>query len=65
MATSRLHQGMLYFLDEKPGGSWADGTLKALGYDSNPEKLQTVMRRSGQVLGRREVVSVLEIRDEI
>eukprot|EP00435_Cladocopium_sp_Y103_P026180 s913_g6.t1 len=36
---------MLYFLDEKPGGSWADGTLKALGYDTNPEKLQTVMRQ--------------------
>ena len=41
-----MAQGMLYFLDESPGGSWADGTLKALGYDRNPEKLQTVMRRS-------------------
>ena len=30
---------MLYFLDEQPGGSWADGTLQALGYDTNPDKL--------------------------
>ncbi|CAK9052889.1 unnamed protein product, partial [Durusdinium trenchii] len=36
---------MLYFLDEQPGGSWADGTLQALGYDTNPDKLQTVMRQ--------------------
>eukprot|EP00490_Sorites_sp_Unknown_P009315 CAMPEP_0114650050 /NCGR_PEP_ID=MMETSP0191-20121206/7431_1 /TAXON_ID=126664 /ORGANISM="Sorites sp." /LENGTH=245 /DNA_ID=CAMNT_0001863827 /DNA_START=168 /DNA_END=902 /DNA_ORIENTATION=- len=36
---------MLYFLDEQPGGSWADGTLQALGYDRNPDKLQTVMRQ--------------------
>ncbi len=33
---------MLYFLDEKPGDGWADGTLRALGYNSNPGKLQTV-----------------------
>merc|ERR1712083_1108471 len=36
---------MLYFLDEQPGGSWADMVLGKLGYDSNPEKLQTVMRK--------------------
>mmetsp|Transcript_58782 Transcript_58782/g.110138 ORF Transcript_58782/g.110138 Transcript_58782/m.110138 type:complete len:311 (+) Transcript_58782:63-995(+) len=36
---------MLYYLDETPGGSWADGTLKMLGYDTNPDKLQTVMRQ--------------------
>lgn len=35
---------MLYFLDEQPGGSWADGVLGQLGYDSNPGKLQDVMR---------------------
>ena len=34
--------GMLYFLDEKPGDGWADGTLRALGYNSNPGKLQAV-----------------------
>ena len=33
---------MLYYLDESPGGSWADGTLRALGYDTNPAKLQAV-----------------------
>lgn len=36
---------MLYFLDEQSGGSWADGVLEKLGYDSNPDKLQTVMRK--------------------
>mmetsp|Transcript_46148 Transcript_46148/g.107847 ORF Transcript_46148/g.107847 Transcript_46148/m.107847 type:complete len:316 (-) Transcript_46148:91-1038(-) len=36
---------MLYYLDETPGGSWADGTLQALGYNTNPDKLQTVMRQ--------------------
>ena len=35
---------MLYYLDEVPGGSWADGTLSALGYDRHPEKLRLVMR---------------------
>ena len=28
----------------QPGGSWADGTLKLLGYDTHPEKLQLIMR---------------------
>jgi len=36
---------MLYFLDEKPGGSWADAVLGKLGYDTDPSKLQTVMRQ--------------------
>jgi len=36
---------MLYFLDEKPGGSWADGTLQKLGYNTDPEKLQSVIRQ--------------------
>jgi len=36
---------MLYFLDEKPGNGWADGTLRALGYNSNPGKLQAVIRQ--------------------
>lgn len=36
---------MLYFLDEQSGGSWADTVLGKLGYDSNPEKLQVVMRK--------------------
>merc|ERR1712083_1182063 len=36
---------MLYFLDETSGGSWADTVLHHLGYDTNPDKLQTVMRK--------------------
>lgn len=35
---------MLYFLDERAGGSWADGTLQRLGYDKDPSKLQLIMR---------------------
>lgn len=35
---------MLYFLDERAGGSWADGTLQFLGYNTKPEKLQLIMR---------------------
>jgi hypothetical protein len=36
---------MLYFLDEKSGGSWADQVLEKLGYNSDPTKLQEVMRQ--------------------
>jgi len=36
---------MLYFLDQQSGGSWADGVLSQLGYDTNPEKLQAVIRQ--------------------
>ena len=35
---------MLYYLDEQPGGSWADAVLQKLGYDKDPTKLQLVMR---------------------
>ena len=35
---------MIYYLDEKPGGSWADFTLDKLGYNVNPEKLQLIIR---------------------
>jgi hypothetical protein len=36
---------MLYFLDEKPGNSWAEGVLRAMGYNSDPEKLQAIIRQ--------------------
>lgn len=36
---------MLYYLDEAPGGSWADAVLQKLGYDRDPGKLQLVMRK--------------------
>lgn len=35
---------MYYYFDEQPGGSWADYVLGKLGYDSDPTKLQLVMR---------------------
>lgn len=35
---------MIYYLDETPGGSWADNTLALLGYNSNPAKLQLIIR---------------------
>ena len=36
---------MIYFLDEKPGNSWAEWVLRLLGYNSNPEKLQEIIRQ--------------------
>lgn len=35
---------MIYFPDEQKGGSWADHTLGALGYNSDPSKLQLIIR---------------------
>jgi hypothetical protein len=35
---------MIYYLDETPGGSWADGVLAALGYNSNPAKVQLIIK---------------------
>lgn len=35
---------MIYYLDEESGGSWADYVLEKLGYNSNPAKLQLVIR---------------------
>jgi len=34
---------MIYYLDERPGGSWADHVLAQLGYDANPVKLQFII----------------------
>jgi hypothetical protein len=36
---------MIYFLDEKPGNSWAENVLGVLGYNSNPGKLQEAIRQ--------------------
>ena len=36
----------LYFLDETPGGSWCDGVLHTLGYDSDPGKVQEIIRHT-------------------
>jgi hypothetical protein len=35
---------MIYYPDMVSGGSWADHTLRVLGYDANPEKLQLIIR---------------------
>jgi hypothetical protein len=35
---------MIYFLDQQPGGSWADNVLRRLGYDADPTKLQYIIR---------------------
>lgn len=36
---------MIYFPDEHTTGSWADTTLGYLGYNSNPTKLQEIIRQ--------------------
>lgn len=36
---------MIYYPDEAPGNSWADGTLSLLGYNTNPSKLQALIRK--------------------
>lgn len=36
---------MIYYLDETPTPSWAGRALRCLGYDSNPQKLQCLIRR--------------------
>ena len=33
----------IYYLDQQPGGSWADTTLRLLGYDANPAKLKAAI----------------------
>lgn len=35
---------MLYYMDETAGGSWADDTLRILGYDSDPSIVQLIIR---------------------
>merc|ERR1712146_205318 len=36
---------MIYYLDEKNTGSWADGALYCMCYDCNPGKLQSMIRK--------------------
>ena len=44
---------MIYYPDPTPGGSWADHTLGALGYDDQPEKLQLIIRELFDAVRRR------------
>lgn len=37
---------MIYYPDENVTPSWANTALGALGYNSNPEKLQLMIRRA-------------------
>ena len=36
---------MIYYLDESPSGGWADNVLSILGYDTKPQKLQSIIRK--------------------
>ena len=42
----RIVVAMIYYPDEAETGSWADGTLGLLGYNSNPAKLQLLIRKT-------------------
>ena len=37
---------MIYYPDENPTPSWAGPALGALGYNTNPQKLQLLIRRA-------------------
>jgi hypothetical protein len=37
---------MIYYLDENKTDSWAGNALEAMGYNSNPAKLQTFIRKT-------------------
>lgn len=44
--TSITTPRVIYYPDESPIGSWADRVLGLLGYDSDPPKLQTLIRKT-------------------
>ena len=52
---------MIYYPDETATGSWADVALKGLGYDSNPRKLQTLIRKMFRDATRRIVIPGSEV----
>ena len=52
---------MIYYPDETSGGSWADGVLSKLGYDSNPAKLQALIRKVFQLATQRIHVEGTEV----
>eukprot|EP00938_MAST-03A_sp_MAST-3A-sp1_P004677 g4677.t1 len=52
---------MIYYPDEKSTGSWADRTLNILGYNSNPGKLQLLIRKMFQVATSRISVPGTEV----
>jgi len=44
---------MIYFLDEATTGSWADGALGCMQYNSNPGKVQAAIRRTFELATQR------------
>ena len=52
---------MIYFLDEEAGGSWADTTLKLLGYNTNPAKLQALIRTIFELATRAIAIEGVEV----
>lgn len=48
----------LYYLDEEPVQSWAGVTLKVLGYNHRPERVQRVIQWVAEVMGRVHVEGV-------
>ena len=52
---------MLYYLDETPGGSWADSVLQKLNYNKDPEKLQLMMRKLYEVATSKVAVGDIPI----
>jgi len=52
---------MLYYLDEKACGSWADTTLRAVGYDRDPSKLQLGIRKMFELGTSRVAVDGVDV----
>ena len=44
---------MIYYPDVVSGGSWADQTLRLLGYDKNPVKLQLIIKKLFETIQKR------------
>lgn len=52
---------MIYFLDEEASGGWADGPLACMRYNSDPNKLQTMIRRTFELATKRIRISGTEV----
>jgi hypothetical protein len=47
---------MIYFLDEMKGNSWAETALSALQYNSNPQKLQAVIKKLFDIASKHVII---------
>ena len=52
---------MIYYLDERPGTSWADGALSLLGYNRDPKKLQMLIRKTYELATSRIRIPGVEV----